>query len=353
MMQAYLRKVVESDRDILYQWANDPAVRAHSFSGSVISFEEHQEWFSNLLKDPKRCQYIYIYSGEAIGQIRLDITRDTAEVGYSIRMDKRCMGHGKIMLQLLAEQVKTDYPQVKKLTARVKPENIASQKVFLDTGFEEKYQYYELEIGRTEMQTDRNESSGGGVLFLTNNRNTLPLFDWLHKRGKTTLYSEALQRCQVEVLNPDFIISYNYRYKIADDVIAYMKGNIINLHISFLPWNRGTSPNIWSFIDHTPQGVTIHQVSSGLDRGMILYQKECSFDIQKETFATSYQKLNGMITELFQEKWEEIRTGNFPLHEQKGKGSYHEKSDLDRLKERLDFRWDEVIAEFLARYREK
>ncbi len=30
------------------------------------------------------------------------------------------------------------------------------------------------------------------------------------------------------------------------------KKSIINLHISYLPWNKGAYPNVWSFIDETP-----------------------------------------------------------------------------------------------------
>ena len=35
------------------------------------------------------------------------------------------------------------------------------------------------------------------------------------------------------------------------------KGKIINLHISFLPFNRGYYPNLWSHQEGTPSGVTI------------------------------------------------------------------------------------------------
>lgn len=145
-MQAYLRRANKEDMDLLYQWANDPVVRAQSFSISEINYEEHQKWFGELLEDPLRRQYIYVYNGEDIGQIRLTITGSEAEIGYSIQRDKRGMGHGKMILKLLAEQIKRDNLEVKRLTAKVKPQNIASQKVFLDTGFVEKYQCYELEM---------------------------------------------------------------------------------------------------------------------------------------------------------------------------------------------------------------
>lgn len=190
------------------------------------------------------------------------------------------------------------------------------------------------------------------VLFLTNNENTAELYEWLKERCKTCIYSKRLDIKQIQELRPTLIISYNYRYIITNDIIEYMNGNIINLHISYLPWNRGASPNLWSFIDNTPQGVTIHQISAGLDEGKILYQKECYFDVNKETFITSYDKLNQMIVELFKEKWNEIESGRYKLYEQSGEGSYHTQKDLDALREKIQFDWNDGVADFLKKYKE-
>lgn len=107
-----------------------------------------------------------------------------------------------------------------------------------------------------------------------------------------------------------------------------MHGNMISLHISYLPWNREASPNIWSFVDDTPKGIAIHQMSRGCDEGKFLYQKECFFCPEEETFETVYCKLNNEIIELFKSHWEEIRDGNYKLYEQKGNGSCHTLSDL-------------------------
>lgn len=129
-----------------------------------------------------------------------------------------------------------------------------------------------------------------------------------------------------------------------------MKGNIINLHISYLPWNKGADPNIWSFLDDTPKGVTIHQINSGLDTGKIMYQRECFFDIEKETFTSTYDKLQQIIMDLFKENWEEIKAGNYPLKEQQEIGSCHKKKDLEELQSKIAFRWSDNIADFLRRY---
>lgn len=191
----------------------------------------------------------------------------------------------------------------------------------------------------------------GGILLLTNNENALRLYDWLSERERTWIYSGALCLEQIGLLKPDLVISYNYNYMIDGQVIDRMEGSILNLHISYLPWNRGFSPNIWSFIDRTPQGVTIHQLNEGLDKGKILYQERCCFDAKEETFATSYDKLNQMIVALFQKNWVEIRAGKYRPYEQEGKGSYHSKKDLELLQRRIKFDWDDNVEDFLIRYR--
>lgn len=180
----------------------------------------------------------------------------------------------------------------------------------------------------------------------------MQLFDWILDKCTAHLYSECIQTNQLKELKPDLIVSYNYKYLIKEDIIDYMQGNVINLHISYLPWNRGSDPNVWSFIDNTPKGVTIHQISSGLDKGKILYQKECFFEPTEETFETTYHKLNQEIVQLFKEKWEEIQSRSYVLFEQKGKGSYHRRKDLDKLREKIPFEWSENISDFLARYQE-
>ena len=72
----------------------------------------------------------------------------------------------------------------------------------------------------------------------------------------------------------DFIISYGYKYIISESVLNHMKDAIINLHISFLPFNKGYYPNLWSHIDSTPSGVSIHRIDKGIDTGEVLLRKK-------------------------------------------------------------------------------
>lgn len=140
----YLRDATMADMDLLFEWANELSVRKNSFSTEEITYEEHQRWYSELLERKDSRQYIYVFDGEDVGQARITIHGEEAEIGYSICAERRGMGHGKNLLQLLYNQVRKDFPEVEKLVAKVKPGNIASQRAFLDVGYVKKYEAFEI-----------------------------------------------------------------------------------------------------------------------------------------------------------------------------------------------------------------
>lgn len=182
-------------------------------------------------------------------------------------------------------------------------------------------------------------------MLLTNNENALPLYEWLiQKKYKVYIYSRKVSEEQIENMKLDFIISYNYNYLIDKSCIKIMNGNIINLHISYLPWNRGFSPNFWSFIDDTPKGITIHYINEQLDKGNILVQKEYFFDEEKETFKSTYEILNNEIKDLFYKNWGRIESKQLKGKGSSEIGSYHSKRDLENVKSKIKFNWEDNIA---------
>ena len=187
----------------------------------------------------------------------------------------------------------------------------------------------------------------GAILFATNNDNTDELYQWLKQREQGVYKVEnKLTPEMVEQLAPSFIISFNYRHLIPEGVLRLMPGRIINLHTSFLPFNRGSAPNFFSFWDNTPKGVTIHLVDQGLDTGDILCQRQLTFDESRETFASTYDKLLAAIQELFRENWEKIKTGELAPRRQAGEGTCHRLKDLEAIREKHAFVWEDVIADF-------
>ena len=191
----------------------------------------------------------------------------------------------------------------------------------------------------------------GKILFLTNNENTQPLYQWLSKKEgaeNVLLFSNKITAQMIEKLEPSWVISFNYRHIVPKQVICMMKGRILNLHTSYLPENKGSSPNFFSFLNDTKKGVTIQEMGEALDAGDIYCQKEILFDETKETFASSYQKLIEAMTVLFEEQWEEIKSGRCKTFPQQGDGSYHTMKELEEIRAKFPFSWEDNIADFKA-----
>lgn len=191
-------------------------------------------------------------------------------------------------------------------------------------------------------------AAGGSILFLTNNEDSMELFRWLEEteQGSRVYHmSNKLTLELVQSLQPQFIVSYNYKYLIPGDVLDYMQGRAVNLHVSYLPYNRGSSPNFFSFLDDTPKGVTIHEMTAKLDKGRILCQKEITFDESGESFASSYQTLQKEIMELFKENWTKIKNGECKGFLPTEEGTYHTMKELENFRSEHPFEWQDNIAE--------
>jgi methionyl-tRNA formyltransferase len=142
---------------------------------------------------------------------------------------------------------------------------------------------------------------------------------------------------------PDFLVSHGYRHIIKPPVLDLVPDRAINLHISYLPWNRGADPNLWSWIEDTPKGVTIHYIDAGVDTGDIIAQREVSFT-GEETLASTYTQLQAEIHALFREAWPEIRQGRCDRRAQTGEGSAHRVADRKRVERLLAHGWDTPVA---------
>ncbi|WP_243388198.1 formyltransferase family protein [Bacillus kexueae] len=148
--------------------------------------------------------------------------------------------------------------------------------------------------------------------------------------------------------NVDFIISYGYRYIINSDIVKNFNEKVINLHISYLPWNKGADPNLWSFLEDSPKGVTIHYIDKGLDTGDIIVQKEISYN-ENDTLKTTYDRLTYTIEQLFIEYWPLIRDGKINGKPQPKGGSYHKLIDKEKYLSLLTDGWDTPVRNLIGK----
>lgn len=185
------------------------------------------------------------------------------------------------------------------------------------------------------------------ILFLGDTQS--PLVDWLRKQGHAVIANSRKLEVNDTLLSfRDFtwLISYGYRYILPEEILTGFPGRAINLHISYLPWNRGADPNLWSFVDDTPKGVTIHEMDKGLDTGPILAQRLVAFDEDK-TLTTSYVKLKQEIETLFIETWPALVKKELTAVPQVGAGSYHNKKDKEAVEYAMRDGWDTRVEDLI------
>lgn len=166
----------------------------------------------------------------------------------------------------------------------------------------------------------------------------------IEAEGDTVLTSDAREIPDPMLAEADFLVSYGYRYRLSPDYLARFPHRAINLHISYLPWNRGADPNLWSWIEDTPKGVTIHEMDAGLDTGPILAQAPVTFT-PGATLRTSYEILSAWMGKLFAVTWPAIRTGHLVAQPQIGAGSSHRIADKGTIAHRLTLGWKTSVAD--------
>lgn len=160
------------------------------------------------------------------------------------------------------------------------------------------------------------------ILFLGYKEN--PVINFLKTKGEVTC---VLAQEPIPSGDYDFLVAYGYERLLSPEVIKKYKGRSVNLHIAYLPFNRGRNPNYWAWKEDTPNGVTIHEIANKLDGGDIYFQERVLLT-DEETLRTSHTKLKQSIEKLFMDNWEKILT--MKPTPQIGKGTYHSEADFKK-----------------------
>lgn len=139
-----VRPAAQADEDLLFRWANDPQVRANSFSTEPISHVEHHRWFHECLTDANRLLLIATDAdGCPVGQIRFDRSSYTAEhqdiaTRVSLSLDRCARGHGLSakLVGLGLAAMEHEWGSKTDVVAEIKSSNEASKACFFKAGFE-------------------------------------------------------------------------------------------------------------------------------------------------------------------------------------------------------------------------
>lgn len=205
------------------------------------------------------------------------------------------------------------------------------------------------------------------VLFLGNNRVGWELAGWLRSQGEEIVgliahpegrrrFGDELIRAadlpadrvfdgsrlrepgvlvDIAALQAEIGVSAFFGYIVGPDFLELVPAGCVNVHPALLPYNRGAYPNVWSIVDRTPAGATVHYIDAGIDTGDIVAQREIRVE-PVDTGETLYRRLERTCVELFQEVWPAIRSRRATRHPQAaGEGTFHQTRDVEAI-DRID-----------------
>ncbi len=132
-----IRDAQLDDGKLVFNWANDLAVREMAFNSDQIDWQDHLKWFTSRLNDEQTRIYIACLEGQAVGQVRLELVpkQNAALLDYSISANFRGMGLATRMLMLADKQALAD-AFCSHIIAEVKLENTGSHKALLAAGYQ-------------------------------------------------------------------------------------------------------------------------------------------------------------------------------------------------------------------------
>jgi len=191
------------------------------------------------------------------------------------------------------------------------------------------------------------------VVFLGVNDAGMRVYDWLCNQSGIFVHSLLTTKEQlglIEDIQPDFVISCGYQHIVPEAILDIPNEGCLNLHPAYLPFNRGANPNVWSIVEGTPAGVTLHWMDAGIDTGNIIARRavETSFTDDGRDL---HERLEEAQVELFQEVWPDVVSGNAPEIQQSSKeGTYHRTDEFEELC-KLDPDETVRVKDFLDRLR--
>ena len=125
-----------------WMWRNDPITRYYSRNNRMISWEDHDSWFRQLITHSE----CYLYIGmtvspcikNSISMIRFDICSSSpkaSEVSINIAPQARGKGYGRLLLEKGTTEFTKEIKRSFRVIAEVGSDNVTSTRLFRSGGY--------------------------------------------------------------------------------------------------------------------------------------------------------------------------------------------------------------------------
>lgn len=160
--------------------------------------------------------------------------------------------------------------------------------------------------------------------------------------------SELINIETIEKYGPEYIVLHGCHSILDEKIVENFPRRIINLHGAYLPWNRGGHPNLWSFLENTPKGGSVHFIDGQVDKGELISRKEIKV-FPDDTLASTYKRVKSMMEDLFISLWPSIKDGTVQtIRVDNTEGSYHAKKELKAVQNLLTDGWNTKISSIIS-----
>src|SRR3990167_2282241 len=117
-------------------------------------------------------------------------------------------------------------------------------------------------------------------------------------------------------LEPDIVLVNSYSMILQQDVLSIARLGGINIHGALLPGYRGCNPTQWAILNReTKVGVTMHEISPGLDEGAIIDQRVVPL-LFEDTWKTVNARIATATDVLINDNLQKVLAGVWQAKEQ-------------------------------------
>ena len=251
-----LRQAIAGDETLLSYWANDPQVRATSFSQEPIAPKNHHHWFQKGLTDANRLWLIATTAdGCPIGQIRFDrkpasSQADASEAAVDLSLDRSARGNGlaadlvRLGLQVLEQR----WGPAPETVAEVLSSKNVSNGCFVRAGFPSNSKL--LSESHTPASEVESLALAPGRITLLSDRDSwlnafLPdLISALWQRGHAVRWIHTPSA----LCSGDVCLLLSCGRLLSSQQLALHRHNLV-VHGSALPQGQGWSPMTWQILE--------------------------------------------------------------------------------------------------------
>lgn len=148
--------------------------------------------------------------------------------------------------------------------------------------------------------------------------------------GRSMASGVALRKLGAEA--PDLGVSCGFAAILPPELLALPRWGWVNVHRSYLPYNRGLDPLQWAVIDGTPAGVSVHVMTDRIDAGPIVAQAEMPV-LPTDDGDALEARADALAFDLFRGCWPRLRAGDLSgTPQDEDLATYHSLADCAALR---------------------